>query len=246
MADRYVSVEAREGERMGNMYGLGYKRVEDRNSAYYGQIVFNNDGKPLPTDNIVKLGNYNPDWLIGFRNSFAYKGVHLGALLDIRHGGQVYSHTQVIGRETGALIETLEGRANGYDLSQEGNGVIGEGVVQNADGTYSPNTVQLSSREWHTSYTLGRSLLEGAIFDASFIKLRELSIGYTLPSRMIAKLPIKDVKFSLIGRNLAVWSNVPHIDPETASMSGGTIIPGVESMALPSTRSWGFSLNFKL
>ncbi|KGE14554.1 SusC/RagA family TonB-linked outer membrane protein [Sphingobacterium deserti] len=246
MASRYVSVEAREGERMGNMYGLGYKRVEDTNSPYHGQIIYNSEGKPLPTDNIVKLGNYNPDWLMGIRNSFAYKGVHLSALLDIRHGGQVYSHTQVIGRETGALIETLEGRANGYDLTQEGNGVIGEGVVQNADGTYSPNAVQLSSREWHTSYTLGRSLLEGAVFDASFVKLRELSIGYTLPSRMIAKLPIKDVKFSLIGRNLALWSNVPHIDPETASMSGGTIIPGVESMALPSTRSWGFSLNFKL
>lgn len=246
MASRYVSIEAREGERMGNMYGLGYRRVEDRNSPYFGQIIFNNDGKPLPTENIVNLGNYNPDWLMGLRNSFSYKGVQLSALFDIRHGGEIYSHTQVIGRETGSLIETMEGRANGYDLSQEGNGVIGAGVVQNADGSYSPNTVQLSAREWHTSYTLGRSLLEGAIFDASFIKLRELSIAYTLPSRIMRKLPIKDVKLALIGRNLAVWSNVPHIDPETASMSEGTIIPGVESMALPSTRSWGFSLNFKL
>ncbi len=246
MASRYVSIEAREGERMGNMYGLGYRRVQDRNSPYYGQIIFNNDGKPLPTENIVNLGNYNPDWLMGVRNNFTFKGVHLGALLDIRYGGEIYSHTQVIGRETGSLIETLEGRANGYDLNQEGNGVIGQGVVQNADGSYSPNAVKLSAREWHTSYTLGRSLLEGAIFDASFIKLRELSVGYTLPARVMGKLPIRDVKFSLIGRNLAVWSNVPHIDPETASMSGGTIIPGVESMALPSTRSWGFSLNFKL
>ncbi len=246
MASRYVSIEAREGERMGDMYGLGFRRVEDPNSPHFGEIIYNNEGKPLPTETIVKLGNYNPDWLLGIRNGFTWKGVNLGALFDIRYGGQVYSHTQVIGRETGAIIETLEGRADGYDLNLEGNGVIGKGVVQNADGSYSPNTVKLAAREWHTSYTLGRSLLEGAIFDASFIKLREVSVGYTLPAKILGRLPLRDVHLSVIGRNLAVWSDVPHIDPETASMSGGTIVPGVESMALPSTRSWGFNLSFKL
>lgn len=246
MADRYIRVEAREGERMGNMYGLGYKRVEDPSSPYFGQIIYNSEGKPLPTENVVNLGNYNPDWLLGVRNNFSWKGVSVGALFDIRYGGEVYSHTQVIGRETGALIETLEGRANGYDISLPENGVVGPGVVQNEDGSYSPNTVKLPAREWHTSYTLGRSLLEGAIFDASFIKLRELSVGYTLPSKIMGRLPFRDVRLSVIGRNLAVWSDVPHIDPETSSMSGGTVIPGVESMALPSAKSWGLNLSFKL
>ena len=246
MAGRYVSIEAREGGRMGDMYGLGYLRVTDVNSPHFGEIIFNSEGKPLPTPTIVKLGNYNPDWLLGVRNGFAWKGVNVGVLFDIRYGGEVYSHTQVIGRETGSIIETLEGRADGYDLSVDGNGVIGKGVVQNADGSYSPNDVKLPAREWHTSYTLGRSLLEGAIFDASYIKLREISVGYTLPVSVMGRLPFRDVRLSLIGRNIAVWSDVPHIDPETAAMSGGTIVPGVEDMAMPSTRSWGLSLNFRL
>jgi hypothetical protein len=141
------------------------------------------------------------------------------------------------------VIETLEGRANGYDLSLEGNGVIGEGVVKNADGSFSPNNVKLSAREWHTSYTLGRRLIEGVIYDASFVKLREVRFGYTIPNRVWGKVPVRDLSISLVGRNLALWTDVPHIDPETASTSGGTVIPGVESVALPSTRSFGVNLN---
>src|SRR3546814_866985 len=151
MADRYITVEAREGERMGGMYGLGYRRVEDTGNPYYGQIIYNNEGKPLPTETTVLLGNYNPDWLAGVQNSFSFKGINLSFLLDIRQGGEIYSHTQTIGRETGSLIETLEGRATGYDLSQEGNGVVGPGVVEQPDGSYQPNDVNLPAREWHTS-----------------------------------------------------------------------------------------------
>ncbi len=251
MASRYVSVEARVGEQMGDMYGIGFERVSsDPNSAYYdptgqnvGQIVYNSQGKPVATANLVKLGNYNPDWLGGINNTFTFKGLSLGVLFDIRSGGEVYSHTQTVGREGGTVIETLEGRANGYDLSLEGNGVIGEGVVKNADGSFSPNNVKLSAREWHTSYTLGRRLIEGVIYDASFVKLREVRFGYTIPNRVWGKVPVRDLSISLVGRNLALWTDVPHIDPETASTSGGTVIPGVESVALPSTRSFGVNLN---
>ncbi len=250
MASRYVNVEARVGEQMGDMYGIGFQRVSaDKNSPYYdatgqfvGQIVYS-QGKPVATASLVKLGNYNPDWLGGISNTFTFKGVTLGVLFDIRSGGEVYSHTQTVGREGGQIIETLEGRADGYDLNVTGNGVIGEGVVQNADGTFSANDVKLSAREWHTSYTLGRRLIEGVIYDASFVKLREARIGYTFPNRMWGKAPIRDLSISVVGRNLALWTKVPHIDPETSSTSGGTVIPGVESVALPSTRSWGFNLN---
>ena len=251
MASRYVNVEARVGEQMGDMYGIGFQRVSaDPNSAYYdptgknvGQIVYNSQGKPVATPNLIKLGNYNPDWLGGIYNTFTFKGVNLGVLFDIRSGGEVYSHTQVVGREGGQIVETLEGRANGYDLSVEGNGVVGEGVVQNTDGSFSPNTVELSAREWHTSYTLGRRLIEGAIYDASFVKLREARIGYTFPNKIWGKTSLRDLNLSVVGRNLALWTKVPHIDPETSSTSGGTVVPGVESVALPSTRSWGINLN---
>jgi TonB-linked SusC/RagA family outer membrane protein len=259
MASRYVTVEARVGERMGDMYGIGFLRVsDDPDNAYYdptgqyvGQIVYNAQGKPLPTPTTVKLGNYNPDWLAGIYNTLTFKGLSFGFLFDIRQGGKVYSHTQTVGREGGIIAETLEGRANGYDLSLPGNGVIGPGVVAITDGGgnitgFTPNATKLSAREWHTSITLGRRLIEPMMYDASFVKLRELKFGYTLPNAMMKGLPFRDVNLSLVGRNLLLWTDVPHIDPETASNAGGTIIPGVESVAMPSARSYGFNLSFKL
>jgi hypothetical protein len=262
LASRYFSVDARVGQRMGDMYGFGFQRVSsDPTSPYYdptgqfvGQIV-NSDGRPVRTANTIKLGNYNPDWLGGIYNTFTYKGINLGFLFDIRYGGEVYSHTMVVGREGGILEETLEGRANGYDLSLEGNGVFAPGVVRtvNADGSNSfhvngtqSTDRELSSREWHTAFTLGRSVLEGAIFDATFVKLRELKLGYTIPDKFMGRLPFRGVNLSLVGRNLMLWTDVPHIDPETSSVSGGTVIPGAESVAIPSTRSMGFNLSFRL
>lgn len=245
MASKYVTIEAREGGKMGDMYGYGFKRNPD------GEIIYSSNGRPKQTTEKILLGNYNPDWLSGINNTFTYKNITMNVLFDIRSGGEVYSHTMVVGREGGQLIETLEGRANGYDLTEEGNGVIGKGVVELVDAGgnvtgYAPNTTKVSSREWHTAYTNGRSLLEGAIFDASYVKLREIKIGYTLPNKVLSKTPFRDVNVSLVGRNLFLWTDVPHIDPETSSLSGGTLVPGVESMSMPSSRTYGFSISLKL
>ena len=259
LADRYVTVEARVGERMGDMYGIGYQRVSntpgdayyDPTGQYVGEVVYNSQGKPLPTPSKIKLGNYNPDWMAGIYNTFSFKGLSLGFLFDIRYGGEIYSHTQTVGREGGIIDETLEGRADGYDLNVAGNGVIGDGVVpvRNGEGSitgYAPNETKLSAREWHSTITLGRSLIEGMMYDASFVKLREVKLGFTLPSKLMQRFPIRDVNISFVGRNLFLWTDVPHVDPETASSNGGTIIPGVESVAIPSARSYGFNLSFKL
>lgn len=253
MASRRVSIEARVGERMGDMYGIGFARVQstdpakpyyDASGKYTGQMVFNN-GRPVPTTNRIKLGNYNPDWLAGIYNTLTYKGVRLGFLFDIRSGGKVYSETQTVGREGGIIIETLEGRADGYDLTKPGNGVIGAGVVQNPDGSFSPNTVKRTAREWHTAWTGGRNIAEGVMYDASYVKLREVQIGYTIPDKLFGKLPFRSVTVSLVGRNLLLWDNVPHIDPEVMSYSGGTALPGIEYMSIPSSRSYGVNLSFK-
>ena len=259
MASRELTVEARVGERMGDMYGIGYERVSsDPTSQYYdptgqyiGQIIYNAQGKPLATPTTMKLGNYNPDWMAGIYNTLTFKGLSLGFLFDVRYGGEIYSQTQTVGREGGIIAETLEGRANGYDLSLPGNGVIGPGVVPVTDGDgnitgFTPNTTKLSAREWHSSITLGRRLKEPMVYDASFAKLREVKFGYTLPNTLIGNWPIRDLSISLVGRNLMLWTDVPHVDPETASSVGGTIIPGVESVAIPSARSYGFNVSFKL
>lgn len=254
MASRRVTVEARVGERMGDLYGIGFARVQntDANAPYYdakgeyvGQMVFDANGRPVRTTNRIKLGNYNPDWLMGISNRFSYKSFNLSFLFDIRSGGELYSETQTVGREGGIIVETLEGRANGYDLTQNGNGVIGAGVVAVAGGGFAPNTKKVSAREWHTAYTGGRGIAEGVMYNASFVKLRELQIGYTLPVKILAKLPFTAINISLVGRNLWLKDNVPHVDPETMSYSGGTALPGIENMAIPSTRSYGINISLK-
>ncbi|RYY55902.1 MAG: SusC/RagA family TonB-linked outer membrane protein [Chitinophagaceae bacterium] len=252
---RSVSIEARVGERMGNMYGIGFAKVQsdDKNAPYYdasgqyaGQIVYQANGRPMPTTDLVLLGNYNPDWLMGIGNNFAYKGVRLSFLFDIRQGGSMYSLTETVGREGGIVKETLEGRADGYDLTKPGNGVIGGGAVQQADGSWMTNTTKVPARTWHSAFTNGRGLAEGVMYDASFIKLRELQIGYTIPDKVFGKLPVRGATISLVGRNLWLHTNVPHVDPETMSYSGGTAVPGVDYMSLPSSRSYGINLSFKL
>ncbi len=245
MASRHgITIRAQVGNRMGDMYSIGFKKVDDPSSQYYGQQIFNSEGRFVGTNDIVKVGNYNPDWLAGIRNTFTYKNLSLSFLFDARYGGQLFSETWVVGLEAGQLIETLEGRADGYDLSKAGNGVIGKGVIQNPDGTYRVNDVKLTAREYHQSRTGNRDIEEGGVFDADFIKLRELRLGYSFSPKILSRIRVKGLNLSVVGRNLAVWSDVPHIDPETSSLAGGTIIPGVESVGMPTTRSWGFNLGF--
>ncbi|MDP3392756.1 SusC/RagA family TonB-linked outer membrane protein [Sediminibacterium sp.] len=252
MASRSVSIEARVGERMGDMYGIGFARVQNTNpnGAYYdgtgkfvGQMVFSN-GRPVRTTDRIKLGNYNPDWLAGINNTFTYGNFKLGFLFDIRMGGNVYSHTQTVGREGGIIAETLEGRADGYDLTKPGNGVIGQGVML-VNGQFVANDVKRTAREWHTAWTGGRAIAEGVMYDASFVKLRELQIGFNFPTTLLSKTPFKAATLSFVGRNLALWSNVPHVDPEVMSYTGGTALPGIEYMSIPSSRSYGVNLSLK-
>ena len=146
-----ASIQARVGERMGNIYGLGFSRVEDESSEYFGQIIHNSTGTPLTGSEMKLQGNYNPDWMLGLQNNFSYKGINVGFLFDFRYGGIVVSRTKTIGSTSGQLAETLYGRETGYDLEGEGNGIISEGVVANADGSYSPNTYETTSRNWHNT-----------------------------------------------------------------------------------------------
>ncbi len=221
-----VTVEARPGEQMGDIYGNSYVR----NDA--GEIIYEN-GLPL-TGNRRKVGNYNPDWILGLGTNFTYKGFNISAQFDIREGGDIYSYTNAIGRESGILANTLSWR----------DGIIGDGVVSNGSGGFVPNTQQVTAEDW--AYAVPRSNAEANIFDASFVKLRQLSLGYSFSHPVLEKLRLEGLSISLVGSNLFLWTDVPNIDPEAQGLSGGTLLPGFEVTQLPSTKSYGFKVNIKL
>lgn len=229
-------VQAREGERMGNIYGYGFARVKDKDSPYYGEIINAADGTPTLGADLELQGNYNPDWMMGVQNALSFKGMSLSALLDIRKGGIVVSRTKTIASTSGQLKETLKGRENG---------LVSEGVLNAGDGAYVQNDIVISARSFNYSY-YDRDNVEAAKYDASYIKLREVRLGYALPSQWLSKTPFGDVKISLVGRNLALWTDNPHFDPDVMAMSGGTLQPGIENMAYPTPRSIGFNINLKL
>ena len=222
-----VTVEARKGERYGAMYGRKYVRDSE------GNIVIGSNGQPLNNSSnpVGYLGNYNPDWLAGVTNSLSFKGVTVSGLLDIRKGGTIYSLTNFYGRRSGVLIETLQGREN-----TPFDSLVVPGVrVVNGDTV--PNTVKTSAQSYHRG--LGNGLTEAFTFDASYIKLRELTFGYTLPQRANDLLRVTSSRFAIVGRNLWLSSDVPHIDPETAFDASN--VQGFEYSQMPSARSFGFT-----
>ncbi len=224
-----ASVEARIGGRMGDIYGVGLARNEEGKVIYQG-------GVPVFTTNTMKVGNYNPDLIAGIRNGFQYKDWSLDILFDGRLGGDIYSFTYVTGTEAGSLANTLPGREDG---------IVGDGVVRNADGTYSPNTERVAAYTYYRGY-YRRPNVESSTFDASFVKLREVVLGYRLPNRLLRRSPFQSVQLSLVGRNLLLFTDVPNIDPETSFVSGGTVVPGVENAQIPSTRSFGLDIKITL
>ena len=234
--NRGAEILAVPGERMGDIYGSVFQR-------HNGDIIYNESGFPLRTSELEKVGNYNPDWMAGVYNTFSFKGFNLGVLFDIRQGGVIVSQTTWIGRNAGQLQGTVLGRENGL----VGDGVIVTGRDEAGNITsVRPNDVVVPARDWNYQYFRRENNIEAATWDASFTKLREIQFGYTFPNQLFDKLPFRDVNLSVVGRNVALWTQNPHIDPENMSMRGGTLVPGVENMAYPTPRSIGFNLNFKL
>lgn len=221
-----ATIEARVGGRMGDIYGVGFLRNDE------GKIIYK-DGVPVFSSTTMKIGNYNPDFIAGIQNSIRYKAFSLMFLFDGHFGGTIYSYTYSTGSEAGSLENTLPGRVDG---------IIGDGVVKNADGSYSPNTVKVAAYTYYRGY-YKRPNVEANSFDATFAKLREVALGYNIPSSILRGSPFQSIKLILTGRNLLLFTKVPNIDPETSFVTGSTIVPGIENAQIPSTRSFGATLN---
>ncbi len=189
---RGASLEARVGEAYGNLYGNKFARTDD------GQVIYKN-GFPTTLTGQHIIGNITPDWIGGISNTVGYKGLSLSALIDIRQGGDIYDMGSSLARQNGVLEESAIGREEG---------VIGLGVKNigtDEAPQYVPNDVIASTRNY-MSYYSGRQYHEAAVFDGSYVKLREVSVGYKLPARWFDNMFLQSAKIALVGRNLAILS----------------------------------------
>ncbi len=263
-----VSVEARPGETFGTIMGKGFQRDSQ------GRILIDPaSGQPQATADPIELGSITPDWNGGIRNSFTFfKSITASVLIDASMGGDLFSVTDWFGGYAGILGYTAEGdiRENGLvvgkDVMTDQEAVYGTLVEQfdtdgnstgfttqyyDADGNDATapvvNTDTISAQTFYEGY-YGYGA-EQSIIDASYIKLREASLTYALPSSVIGKIGfVQGISVSLIGRNLALLytdkSNRAHIDPETSfgtSLSGR----GIEQYQIPATRSLGFKIQVR-
>ncbi|MFT6933788.1 MAG: TonB-linked SusC/RagA family outer membrane protein [Maribacter sp.] len=225
-----VFLQVEEGGRIGDLYGTGYLKNDT------GDFILTDEGRYIPDNKLQKLGNYNPDFMLGFNNQFAFKNWNLGFLLDWRKGGIIVSRTRALGNVGGQLAETSF-RPEAGIVPQ---GVVNTGTAENP--VFTPNTVSVSAESYYRQF-YDRNHEESNTYDASFLKLRQFSIGYTFDNLSLFKQDAS-LSLSLIGRNLFAITENPHFDPEQLAVQGQGFVSGVEDMSYATTRSFGFKAGF--
>ena len=225
-----VFLQAEEGGRVGDLYGTGYLKNDS------GDFILTDEGRYIPDNELQKLGNYNPDFMLGFNNQFNYKNWNLGFLFDWRQGGIIVSRTRALGNVGGQLAETA---------FRPETGIVPEGVVNTGtqeNPVYTPNTIAVSAESYYRQF-YDRNHEENNTYDASFLKLRQVSIGYTFENLSVFNQNAT-LNLSLIGKNLFAITENPHFDPEQLAVQGQGFISGVEDMSYATTRSIGFKAGF--
>lgn len=225
-----LQIVANEGEDL-QLFGRKFARVEDADgNPIEDQILVNSDGLRQSGEDGT-LGSINPDFIMGLTSAFSWKGFTLSTTFDYREGGYVFSNTVGELRRSGLAEETA---VNNREVFVDPN-------TFNADGT--PNTTPVSSVQDYWAAVANASIIEGNVFDATFIKWRELSLSYTFSQRILEKTPFKGLKVGIQGRNLAIFNtDVPHIDPEAGLFGANSNTQGIERGGVPSSRSLGFNL----
>lgn len=195
-----------------------------------GRMVIDATGVPVQSPSRVAMGSVLPKFYGGFNNDLSYKNFNLSFLLDYRFGNKVLSATNYYTIFRGLHQMTLEGRETG---------VVAQGVT--ADGA--TNTVSVPAQTYYQN--LARRISALNVMDGSFIKLRQITLGYSLNPKFLSKTPIKSVELAFVGRNLlTLLRRTENIDPE-AGFSPILRYAGIEGNSLPSTRTYGLNLNVK-
>ncbi|TXK46436.1 SusC/RagA family TonB-linked outer membrane protein [Pontibacter qinzhouensis] len=214
---------------VGYPYGVIIGTANARNDA--GELLVNGaTGAFVPGVAGEVISNPQKDYIAGITNTFTYKGLSLSALFDINKGGQIYSFSQVDMRQAGQTDVT------GVDRDQPR---ILPGVIANADGTFRPNNIQVSSQAYWTN--LGGLASEAAVFDATAYRLREVALNYALPASLISRTPFGGVSLGVSGRNLLLYAPGFPSDPEINTQGAGNI-QGMDMNGIPTTRNYGINL----
>ncbi|HEV7839396.1 MAG TPA: SusC/RagA family TonB-linked outer membrane protein [Gemmatimonadaceae bacterium] len=219
-----VVVEARKGEPYGAIRGYKYERDAAGNILVDG-------GFPLRESGLSVLGNIQPKWTGGWANQFSFGNFSINTLLDARKGGKLYSVTNMFGEYAGVLASSIPGR----EVDWNDPGVVVKGIDV---ATGQANTTAITAEEYYHNlfgYT------ERYVYDAGYVKFRELRLSYNLPASLANKIMgAHGATIAFTGRNLKMWTNVPNIDPEFAYSSGN--FQGIEVNMSPNPRSLGFNL----
>lgn len=231
-----IQIVAVQGSYYGDIYGQTFQRVEDKNDPNYGKIIVGEDGLPLITTGKSKVGNQSPDWMLGWTNSFSYKGFNLSFLVDFHIGGDLYSAT--------ASNLYTRGNAAGTVVNGERQDfIVPNSVVQTPNG-YTENKVPVTHQNyWERIGSTGNyGLPEMYTYDATNIRLRNITLGYDFNKAMLKNTPFQRLRLSATCNN--VWMihyNLPGIDPESVSATN-TNATGFENGAAPTSRSFTFNV----
>ncbi|MCC8142896.1 MAG: hypothetical protein LIO97_02540 [Tannerellaceae bacterium] len=230
-----LRIVARTGSYYGDMYGKKFQRVESGEHA--GKIIVDDEGLPLITAEAEYLGNQQPDWLVGWTNTFSYKNLSFSFLIDARISGKIYSATNAnlykLGNAAGTVID---GKREEF--------LVPNSVKEDGNGNYIANSNEVTpERYWKRVGGSGNiGLGEAFTYDATNIRLRNINVSYNLDKKWLAKTPVEGVRLSFVVNN--VWMIVSHlkgIDPESVS-STNTNATGYENSAAPTSRSFTFNV----
>ncbi|MCP4311017.1 MAG: SusC/RagA family TonB-linked outer membrane protein [Bacteroidetes bacterium] len=222
-----VYVQATVGGGYGEIWGYEEKTTPN------GDIVVDATGRPQASDEMVLLGNYQPDWSGGLFNKWSYKGLTIGALIDFRIGGEVYSGTDAQLDNSGVSTRSLEYR-DGITV----DGMVNTGTPE--EPVYESNTLQITGQDYWGAMA---DISSNYIYSQTNIRLRELTLVYSLPRSVLGDSFFKRVSIGLVGRNLFfIYKDIENFDPES-SYSTSNFAQGMLWYNLPTTRSLGFNLN---
>jgi len=215
---------------VGLPYGTFKGQVVKTNDA--GQVVVDASGVPLFSDDLEYLGSYQPDFLASMASTFGFRGLSLNVLFDVKNGGQFLSYTKDLVEFNGTALTTLIGDRQYF--------VVENSVVENADGTYSPNTKEVAPYDYIRNLPFSDHLI-----DASYVKLRELGLKYQIPGTVLSKTPFKSATVGVFAKNVKFWlpDENTFADPEVNGPALTGNATGIETTQTPPSRSYGVTLS---